>query len=79
MRQEIIETFKNCEECNIMIRKRRPKTGYITSSRIIEKVAIDLLDFKKYGFYVLISIDYFSRYVCAYVIPDKRSCNIIKV
>lgn len=78
MKQDIKTELSQCNRRQIVNRKARGKSKYITTTRPLELVAVDLIDFKKMGVYLMISIDYFSRYVCGFILTEKTSSKIIE-
>lgn len=61
MKDKIKETLKSCETCEIYNRKRKSGCEFISTTRFKEKMAVDLIDIRTEGKYVIIMIDYFSR------------------
>lgn len=76
MKNQIGYLLKNCEKCQIYNRKNISKGDFVTTSRPFEKVALDLIDMRKEGMYIMIAIDYFSRFIVTIVIPDKKASII---
>lgn len=49
------------------------------SSRFyLKKVALDLMEFRDIGRYVVVGIDYYTRLVWAKVLKDKRGSSIVE-
>lgn len=51
----------------------------MTTLRPFDKVALDLIDMRKEDKYVLICIDYFSRYINIEILENKDSEKVISV
>jgi phosphoribosylformylglycinamidine (FGAM) synthase-like enzyme len=68
-----------CEVCGINNRKKLGGSDYVTTVRKLEKVAIDLIDIREEGKYVLVAIDYYSRGIWTRVIDTKDAGNVVDV
>jgi hypothetical protein len=77
MKATIFEVLSKCKTCIEMNNKKKGGSLFVTTSRVLEKVAIDLLDLGRNDKYVLVCIDYFSRWCDMIVIKDKKSSTII--
>jgi hypothetical protein len=60
MKETIANVIKKCEICGINNRKKLGGSDYITTVRKLEKVAVDLIDIREEGRYILVAIDYYS-------------------
>lgn len=60
-------------------RKKKGKGEFVTTSRPFEKVALDLIDMSKEGKYLLICIDYFTRFINIEILENKDSESVIDV
>lgn len=79
MKKTIENVIKKCELCARYNRKKTGGCEFIESNGIFEKVGVDLIDLRDMGKYVLTMVDYFTRYLFAEVIEDKRSNTVVGV
>jgi RNase H-like domain found in reverse transcriptase/Reverse transcriptase (RNA-dependent DNA polymerase)/Integrase core domain/Integrase zinc binding domain len=79
MKETIVNVIKRCEVCGINNRKKLGGSDYVTTVRKLEKVAIDLIDIREEGKYVLVAIDYYSRGIWTRVIDTKDAGNVVDV
>lgn len=77
IRKTICNVIKECEICEINNRKNKEPPEYVTSTEPLEKVALDLLHLAEESCYVLIGIDYFTRFISAKVIYDKKGLSVV--
>lgn len=77
MRKTIINVVKACEVCQINNKKKMGGSEFVQTSRVLEKVALDLIDTGKE--YVLVAMDYFSRVVLGEIIRSKEANEIVKL
>ncbi|KRH93832.1 LTR Retrotransposon, partial [Pseudoloma neurophilia] len=81
IKKQIEAVINKCEICQKFNRKKGNKNEFVTSSRPFEKVALDLIDMRREGIYILVGIDYFSRFIVTKSIKDKSAktvCDVIK-
>lgn len=76
MKKEIDDFIKGCLVCLESNRKNRNTGEFVTTTRPWEKVALDLIDLRNEGKYILVVIDYFSRYMQAKVLDTKDAQSI---
>ncbi|KAM0684985.1 hypothetical protein COBT_003805 [Conglomerata obtusa] len=76
MKKTIENVIKKCETCAQINRKNKCGYIYIETKRPLQKVGVDIIDFRAYGYYVVVAIDYFTRYVYTKVITDKKAETI---
>jgi hypothetical protein len=76
-KEHIKDVIKNCETC--VRNKVIPKGGsmYVETQRKLQKLGIDILEYKET--YLLIGIDYFTRYAWGTVLKSKNSREIANV
>lgn len=79
MKETVNNVIKKCETCLKINRKNRNGCEYVETTRQLEKVALDLVDLQDSGKYILLGIDYFSRFALGAVIGDKRGSTILNV
>lgn len=77
MKADIYNVLKNCRICKENNFKKKGGSIFVTTSRPLEKFAVDVLKLDSSDEYVLVCIDYFSRYCKAAVIGNRREENII--
>ncbi|KAM0686297.1 hypothetical protein COBT_002482 [Conglomerata obtusa] len=73
MKKTIENVNKKCETCAKINRKNQCGYFYIETRRPLQKVGVDIIDFRIYGYYVVVAIDYFTRYIYTKVITDKKA------
>ncbi|WUR04589.1 LTR Retrotransposon [Vairimorpha necatrix] len=76
IKEDIGKMIKRCEECQIYNRKRSGGCDFVATSRYLEKVALDLIDFRDKGKYVLVAIDYHTRIAWGCVLYDKKRSSV---
>lgn len=77
MKATIERITKECNVCQINNRKKNLPAKYINTSRPMEIIGVDLLEIRRLNKYVLIGIDYFTRFVCTSVVSNKNSEGIV--
>lgn len=78
IKNTIINCLKKCEICSINNRKRRIGNRFVTTSKIFEKVALDIMQVSENNkFYLLVLVDYFSRFLKLFVLENRKSDEII--
>jgi len=78
MKETIREVLKKCEVCQINNRKDTGGSEFVTTSRRLEKVGLDMLEIREQGRYVLVAIDYFTRMVWARVLRSKETMGVVE-
>lgn len=76
MKSDIYDTILSCERCQIYNRKKSGGCDFVSTSRYLEKVALDLIDFRDLGMYVLVGIDYHTRLVWGITMKEKKGSNV---
>jgi hypothetical protein len=61
------------------IEKNSGGADFVTTTRIMEKLALDLIEIREEGKYILTGIDYFTRFCRAEVIEEKKSEEVLKI
>jgi hypothetical protein len=79
MREMIDQAIKKCEVFNINNRKKLGGSGFVTTTRKLEKVGIDLAEIGEEGRYVLVMIDYFTRILKMKVLRRKNTVVVTEV
>lgn len=74
----ISDVLAECDVCQINNRKNKKIPEYVTTTRPMEKVASDLLNLENEDCYVLVGIDYFSRYISTAIIKNKSGDSVIE-
>jgi hypothetical protein len=77
MKKDIEDVLKKCEVCQIYNRKKSGGCDFVSSRFYLEKVALDLIEFRDIGKYVLVVIDYYTKIVWGKVIEDKRGSSVV--
>jgi hypothetical protein len=78
IKKQIEEVLKGCETCQKYNRKTRGGCDFIASTRYLEKVGIDLIEFRDERCFVIVAIDYFTRKVWGKVIESKKASEIVE-
>lgn len=79
MKKTIENVIHQCELCNQINRKKKCGYEFVTTDRALQKVALDLIEYRIENCWILISIDYYTRFVMAKVIKSKSSTAILSV
>ncbi|KAI5177931.1 hypothetical protein PAEPH01_2510 [Pancytospora epiphaga] len=79
MRETVKNVIKKCVKCIEYNRENNGKSEFVCTSRAMEKVALDLIDLRAEGKYILVGVDYYTRMVKAGVLGDKRTNSVVKV
>jgi len=72
-------TLKKCAICMENNRKTSGGCDFVETREPWEKMALDLIDMRSEGKYVLVGIDYFTRWAQAQVIESKETETVIEV
>lgn len=78
MKETVANVTRKCEVCLKYNRKKSGGSEFVPTSRIMEKVALDLIDVRSEGKYVLVAIDYYSRAIRAKVMDNKKTETVVK-
>ncbi len=76
IKKDIEETLKKCEKCQIYNRKKCGGCDFVESTGYLEKVALDLIEFRDIGRYILVAIDYHTRLVWGTVLRKKTAESV---
>lgn len=57
--------------------EKRGKGEFVITSRPSEKVCLDLIEFRKEGKYLLVGIDYFSRFINIQILENMDADHIV--
>lgn len=79
MKKQIEEVLKNCDIWKKMNRKKNHGSEFIVTTRPFEMVGIDMIDVREEGKYVVTAIDYFTRFICAEVLGNKKAETVIGI
>lgn len=79
MKKTIENIIKKCDVCLRLNRKNMGGCEFVETTRQLEKVALDLIDLRSSGVYILVAIDYYTRYVLAEVINNKNSETVLEI
>lgn len=81
IKQQIQNVIKKCELCQRENRKNTIKGEFITTTRQFEKISLDLINTRKEGCYIMVGIDYFTRYIVTKILKEKTAgsiCDTVK-
>ena len=78
MKDQIEREIKKCEVCQKYNRKTSGGNEFICTSRYLEKVGMDLIEFRDEGVYVVVAIDYFTRRLWGRIIKSKSADEIVQ-
>lgn len=76
MKAYIREQLRKCGICETNNRKKSGGSDFVQSVEPLEKVAIDLLDARSEGGYVMLAVDYFTRMARAEVLETKDAQRV---
>lgn len=79
MKRTVENVVKKCDVCNKYNYKKKGGYEYVETTRTLEKVGMDLLDLGGKEGYILICIDYFSRYLLAEKLANKGAQSVMLV
>lgn len=68
IKSDIQKIIEKCEVCQIANRKNSGTGIFVETSFPLKKVALDLIDIREEGKYILVWIDYFSRFMAARIL-----------
>lgn len=77
MKEWIREKLKRCEICLINNRKNKGGSEFVETTRKLEKWAIDIVKIETDDKWVMVGIDYFTRYLFAEVIDSRTTRNVM--
>ncbi|WUR04686.1 endonuclease [Vairimorpha necatrix] len=78
MKKDIEAELSKCEVCQINNRKKSGGCVFVATSRYLEKVAFDLIEYREEKKYIVVAIDYFTRRVWDRVIDAKTGEKIVE-
>lgn len=78
MKDHIEKEIKKCETCQKYNRKTSGGCEFISTSRYLEKVGMDLIEFRDEGYYVVVAVDYFTRRMWARPLKTKSAAGVIE-
>lgn len=67
----IENVIKECEICEMNKRKRKNSPTYVQTNRPLEKVAIDVMYLNEENRYLLVGVDYFTRFMALESLEKK--------
>ena len=76
MKETIAEVIRRCETCQINNRKKMGGCEFVRTTRVLEKVALDIMDTGER--YALIAIDYFWRELKGAVMRSKSAREVVE-
>lgn len=80
LKKSVENIIKRCDVCNKTNRKNKNGYEFVETTKQFEKVAIDLIDIRAdKGIYIMVGVDYFTRYIMAEIIRDKKACTVVNV
>lgn len=79
MKKTVENVVRKCGICARLNRKNKGGCEYVETRFMFEKVALDLIDIRDEGKYILVCIDYFTRFVWAELIENKSAETVVKV
>jgi transposase InsO family protein len=77
IKETIVNVVKKCQICIENNRKQSGGSDFVTTSRPWEKVAIDIMKINEEEINVLVTIDYYTRYLNVAIIENRRSETIM--
>lgn len=77
IKDQIERVLKRCETCQKYNGKTSGGSDFISTTRYLEKVGMDLIEFREEGFFVVVGIDYFTRRLWGKVIKSKQASEIM--
>lgn len=77
LKSTVEKICKECELCQIENRKKNVPSEYITTYKPMQLVAFDLLTLEENEGYILVGIDYFTRFICTKFLRNKTSQGIV--
>ncbi|MGL5708994.1 MAG: DDE-type integrase/transposase/recombinase, partial [Aeromonas sp.] len=70
---------KRCEVCRINNRKKSGGSEFVETTRELEKVTLDLISLGGNNRYILVAIDYHTRFVLVEMIRSKNASKIVYI
>lgn len=78
IKENIRSIISKCETCQVNNRKKMGGSEFICTTRVFEEVALDMIDMRSEGKYVLVAIDYFTRSAVTKVLESKESKGVVE-
>lgn len=78
IKDQIREALKECETCQKYNRKTSGGSDFISTTRYLEKVGMDLIEFREEKAFVVVAVDYFTRRLWGRVLEGKQASEIVK-
>lgn len=79
VKDQIERVLKNCETCQKFNRKTSGGTDFVSTTRYLEKVGLDLIEFREEKAFIVVAIDYFTRRAWARVVESKHATAIVSL
>lgn len=79
IKDDIKKVIEKCQVCIMKNRKKQGGNRFVTTSRKFERVAIDLMKIADEDMYVLMLVDYFTRYCRMVPLKNTTSEEIIGI
>lgn len=76
MKEDISRVIKECEICSVNNRKKMGGSEFISTCRPLEKMALDMIDTRAEGKYVLVGVGYYSRAAVARVLVSNGAKDV---
>ncbi|MGL5708822.1 MAG: hypothetical protein ACRDDF_11260 [Aeromonas sp.] len=77
--KKTVKCIGRCEICKINYRKNCGGNEFVETTRELEKVALDLISLGGNNRYILVAIDYQTRFVLAEMIRCKNASTIVDI
>lgn len=78
VKKDIAMVIRGCDVCEVNNRKKMGGNEFVVTTRYLEKVALDMVDVRNEGKYVLVAIDYFTRIAMAKVLESKETDLVVR-
>lgn len=80
LKKSVENIIKKCDVCNKTNRKNKNGHEFVETTKQFEKVEIDLIDIRAdKEIYIMVGVDYFTQYIIAEIIRDKKACTVVNV
>lgn len=77
IKDEIATVLRNCEACQKFNRKTSGGTDFVSTTRYLEKIGLDLIEFRDEMAFIVVAIDYFTRRAWARVLKSKHAIGVV--
>lgn len=77
VKDQIEKVLKNCETCQKYNRKTSGGTDFVCTTIYLEKIGLDIIEFREEIVFIVVAIDYFTRRVWARVLKSKQAMGIV--